>query len=291
MSEPDRIAELNRLASGEMSGREALELMRRMLREPELQEAYEQLCEVDLLAREAAFDEAEVDSDEATVEGGTPTGSYRRRQIEAVLRRTENATPPRRPWLRLPRGFFRRWAPTVGAAAALFVVGVLLSQLHEGAAEPARAPQIDPERIARMKELHQGLGDVVVMLQGATPAVQHVDSGGAERAVVRISVIRSKDPHNPWVGDILIPVGFSHELVLRGGEGWTPESVKIRVDRVGEALVSVTLDAELAPAARIEQTVDVPRDESTFVSEIRGGDVRYRIFIEVRPERPGQGAA
>ncbi len=123
MSESDDHAELNRLVSGELPDKEALALMRRMLRDSELREMYTRLEAVDRLARAAYLTErapqqaglidaaaaaAEPDEQEdepervsgganaASPETGAGTSDDRRRQIDAILQRIDGRRPFRR---------------------------------------------------------------------------------------------------------------------------------------------------------------------------------------------------
>jgi hypothetical protein len=124
MSESDDHAELNRLVSGEMPDKEALALMRRMLRDSELRETYTRLEAVDRWARSAYLAEraphqaglidaaaaaaAETDEQEdepervsggaitASPETGAGTSDDRRRQIDAILQRIDGRRPFRR---------------------------------------------------------------------------------------------------------------------------------------------------------------------------------------------------
>jgi len=260
-----------------------------MLRDADLREAYERLLAVDGLAREAAFSAEAVEGGE-TLEGGSLRDERRQERIGAILAQTSpDAAPPRRrarPWMR--PGFFRRRAPSVIAAAALFILGLSLALWEPWEAITYRGPtRIGADRIARMKEIRQGLGNVLVRVQGGdngTESWQSVAAGGGRNVILRVTVIRD-DEAEPYVCDALVPEGHLVELVMAGREGWQPESVKVRVDADYELRIPVTIHARLGPEAEVTQTVKATPAEPERIAELRAGGVRWQIFVEARPEQ------
>jgi len=290
MAEAEEFAELNRLLSGELSGEESLALMRRMLRDADLREAYERLLAVDAAAREATFSDEVVEGAEA-LEGNGLRAERRQERIGAILAKTSSdAAPPGRrgrPWLR--PGFFRRRAPSVIAAAALFILGLLLALWEPWQAMMYRGPtRIGQERIARLREIRQGLGNVVVRLQGTGDGVeswQSVEADGQGNVILRVTVIRDDNPE-AYVCDALVPQGHLVELVMAGREGWQPDSVKVCVAGDYDYRIPVAIQARLTSGAEIAQTVKVAPEGPERIAELRAGGVRWQIFVEARPEQP-----
>ena len=320
MNEPDDHAELNRLVSGELPDKEALALMRRMLRDDDLRQTYTRLEAVDDLVRTAylsqrapsqtdatdaaaAAEEEDEDAEPEPVSGGAGQASPetgvgvrhdRRLRIAAILEEIDGSTPLRRR-RRIPRRAVG-WARSSRAlpwtlAASLAVTCSLLFHLFPGAGgADTQVRRMDTRQAAFYNNVRRELGDTSMAVIWTHDGVSEV--GDLSKAasplkaevILRATIVRTQEGAEPlqWSVDALMRRSQTVELVTQADRLW-PASVRVSVAPDQGTLIPVNVQARLTQDPPVEikcQKLLVTPSEPMSVGSVTAGSCRYELFIE-----------
>lgn len=309
MTEPEELAELNRLISGELPDRQALELMKRMLRDNRLRTEYQRLEQVDALVKDAYLgdesSEAEDDESEesessaggpARTGGATVSPERRQDQIDAILGRIEGRRRlhRRRP-ARAAFGWARRQspAPWLVAASLALVCGYLLHAaypLEQRFAPPEELDGLSSDRIAQYiaakKQLSPTIAGVVWGDDLTTEmTMEDVAAPVSRDVILRVTVFRYGDGGvEQWQREAAIRRGHVMNLATRDNRIW-PVSVEVNPLVGGQRDVRIRVQARLTdnPPAKIDNQVTVTSGKQVFVGAVSSNGVRYELYIEAVP--------
>lgn len=272
--------ELHRFASGELPPEESAAFLKRMMREPGLRAAYEEIERVDALTREAYFEDAL-----AGEEG------QRQEEIErvvAAVRQEAFRGRTGRRWVRhLP------WA----VAAASVAAAVLIVVLPSGPRTPVTPAVTDSVRrmseqdISRLADLRKHLGDnAVIIWNGDDGSVDMVQNSEARPVMVRVTVVRTNGgATETWTADGIIPHDRSVEMVSQE-RSW-PVSLRLQFKPGHDGTLAVAVHARLERETASDVGVDatVKSAKPTSVAVLRCGQARYEVFVQAETTEATDG--
>jgi len=278
MADQEEDLELHRFASGELSAEESAAFMKRMMQDPGLRAAYEEIERVDALAREACFDDS-LGAEEVRRQGQID-------RIVAAIREEVAGRRPVRRWVRhLP------WAVAAASVAAAVLI-VCAPRPRAPVVAPADAVRrMSEQDISRLADLRKHLGEnAVIIWNGDDGSVDMVQNAAAQAVLVRVTVVRmAGETTETWTADGIIPHDRSVEMVSQ--ERRWPASLRLQFQPGGDGTLAVSLHARLDRETPSDLGVDatVRAAKPTSVAVLRCGSARYEVFIQAETAEPTDG--
>ena len=278
MADYEEDLELHRFASGELSPEQSAAFLKRMMRDPALRAAGEEIRRVDALARAACFDDA-LERDEGR----------RQEQINSILAAVRDEAAARRPvrrWVRL-----LPWAVAAASVAAAVLIVCTPRPLTPAPAPAEAVRPMSAQDISRLADLRKHLGDdAVIIWNGDDGSVDMVQHAAAPPVLVRLTVMRTVGQvTETWTADGIIPHDRSVEMVAQ--ERPWPASLRLQFKPDHDGTLVLSLHARLDRDTPSDLAVDatVRMAKPTSVAILQCGRARYEVFIQAESAEPTDG--